>query len=338
VTAQSSIQQSWLPEDLTAVLVAPQEAERPSLLLREDDRGLLYAGRLHSFAGEPESGKSWLAQVAVAERLLEGAGVVYLDFEDAASSMVSRLRSLGCEPDGIRDRLRFVRPSEPLIGPLPDELLDPAPALVVIDGVTEAFALLGRNVNDNTEAAELIALLARPFTTLGAAVVMIDHVVKGQDRNARYAIGAQHKLAAVDGAAYMLRQVSPFARGRRGVARIEVVKDRPGGVREFASGKVAGELILEPDGNRLRATVRPSATGGEQTSFRPTTLMERISRYLEDIDEEDACSLREILSAVHGKSEYVQQALRILVDEGYVRRSDGPRASHLHRSVRAYRA
>jgi RecA-family ATPase len=69
--------------------------------------------------------------------------------------------------------------------------------------------------------------------------------------------------------------------------------------------------------------------------FRPTVLMERISRFLESRDE--PCSQRHIRERVTGKGAALLQALDLLVAEGYVEAFEGPRASRLHRSINRFR-
>ena len=60
-------------------------------------------------------------------------------------------------------------------------------------------------------------------------MLLVDHVTKSKDDRGRYAIGAQAKLAGIDGAAYSVKMVSPFGRGRTGRARRS-----PAGVRDRA--------------------------------------------------------------------------------------------------------
>jgi hypothetical protein len=91
-------------------------------------------------------------------------------------------------------------------------------------------------------------------------VALLDHVTKDAQGRGRYAIGAQHKLASIDGAAYSLEVVRPFGRGLTGVARIDVTKDRPGFVRSFAvGGSHVAELHVVSDdgGGEVLIDVRP---------------------------------------------------------------------------------
>ncbi len=41
----------------------------------------------------------------------------------------------------------------------------------------------------------------------------------------------------------------------------------------------------------------------------------------------------DINSRVRGKEQHVREALAVLMDEGYVRRRNGPRGAHLHELV-----
>lgn len=273
--------------------------------------------------------------LAAAEQLQAGQDVLYLDFEDSAVAVVRRLRALGCTDSDINAHLRYAQPSEPLVSDrLPAALLLDAPTLALIDGVTACLSLLNRNGNDNADVAQFIALLPRPLAQAGAATVVIDHVPKAHDSRGRHPLGAQHKLAAIDGAAYMVTPVKPFGFGQEGLSRIEVVKDRPGRVREHATFNSVGELHLSSEGGAVRAEIRPADARGSNGSFRPTVLMARVSDVLADSDE--ALSTREVLAAVIGKKEYVAKALDALVDEGNVVVAPGRQGSKRHTLVRPF--
>ena len=159
----------------------------------------------------------------------------------------------------------------------------------------------------------------------------IDHVVKDREQRGRYAIGGQHKLAGVD-VAYSMRVIEPFGRGRDGVVSIRVEKDRPGGVREFATdGQVALLRARSfPDG-KVGISLEPPehASGG----FRPTVLMERLS---ERWRKPRSCQSARCAKRVRGKSGALDLALELLIAEGFVTaRRDGQK--HLHSSIRPFR-
>lgn len=154
----------------------------------------------------------------------------------------------------------------------------------------------------------------------GAAVLMIDHVTKSGEGRGRYAIGGQSKMAGLTGAAYTVDVVEPLGRGLRGILSVRVAKDRPGGVRGWAGDvrtkdrtQEVGLFILDSTG-RLTATLQaPSVDSPGE--FRPTTLMERISRFVET---SPGASVNAILRGVSGKTDAKHAALKILTDEGYV--------------------
>ena len=92
------------------------------------------------------------------------------------------------------------------------------------------MGLLDLSINSNDDTARFFERLVRPLTREGAAVLLLDHVTKDAASRGRHAIGAQHKLAAIDGACYSLERVAPFGHGRSGSSRLVLQKDRPGWV------------------------------------------------------------------------------------------------------------
>ena len=152
---------TWAPVDLAAILAGEDSLEpAPTMLARTDGERLVYAGKVHSFNGEPEAGKGWLALRAVAERLNAGEHVVYINFEDEAPVAVDRLRALDVADDAIRERFHYIRPDEPL-----DEsgrreierLLEYPITLAVIDGLTDALAIHGIDLREQHRGRQLDA-------------------------------------------------------------------------------------------------------------------------------------------------------------------------------------
>lgn len=233
---------SWAPVDMFAALDGDEE-DAPVVLSRTDGVRLFYPGKVHSVHGESESGKSWLVQCAAAECLNEGKSVLYMDFEADARSVGKRLLLLGVPAEVLRDPSLFayVQPEGALDAPRDREAFEVSLSrtfdLAVIDGVTDSMGLFGYSVNENDDVAkwqrQLPKLLARKT---GAAVVCVDHVTKGSDGRGRYAIGGQHKMAGLDGAAFIVEVTEPFAQGLAGKATVRVGKDRPGRIRGLGVG------------------------------------------------------------------------------------------------------
>lgn len=346
---------TWLPVDLAAVLDGTHEPEHATLLPRTDGVGLLYPGRMHSLHGESESGKSLAAQAEAARVLVDGGAVLYVDFESDHASVVGRLLALGAPREALRHRLDYVRPDASLRA-LRDreafaQLLARPYALAVVDGVTEALALLSPEEGTPEErVVEWVRTLPRRIARrTGAAVVQVDHVTKSTDARGRFALGSQHKMNAIDGAAYTVEVVEPLGLGLRGVIALRVAKDRPGTVRPHCGAwrksdrtqEAARVVVDATTPGRSVVTVEPPATrvgtdhDDPTATFRPTLLMERVSRYLEGMLE--PVSGRAVTDNVQGKAPAIRTALDVLVDEGKATRTPGPRGSYLHASVEPYR-
>jgi hypothetical protein len=334
----------WQPVDLDDVLEGHYVPPLPTVGRRRDGAGLFYPGRVHSVASESEAGKTWLALHAVTVELAAGNGAVYLDFEDDEGGLVGRLLSLGVDRRVLRERFAYLRPDESIsnvvnAADLGQVLGDLRPSLVVLDGITEAMTLHGLDGIDNRHVAVFGKLLPRRIAAHGAAVVNLDHVPKSTENRGRYAIGGQHKLAGLNGAAFTLENRTPFGIGLTGRSTVLVVKDRPGQLRRNALPSAGGahwyaDLVLDSQHEEfVEATIEVPAERAE--SFRPTVLMSRVSDALTRAGE--PLAVRGVLDRVQGKrAQDVRTALAALVDEGYVVVENGSRGSHLHRLVKPY--
>ena len=67
-------------------------------------------------------------------------------------------------------------------------------------------------LNDNTDAAKYGRLLPQRLANLGAAVASLDHVTKSSEGRGRYALGAVHKVNALDDAGTRYHWRSPVPR------------------------------------------------------------------------------------------------------------------------------
>lgn len=327
---------SWRRVDLAPVLDGTYEPPTPSVGRRDDGVGLFYPGRIHSVAGEPEALKTWFILTVTATELAAGHTVLYLDFEDEPGGIVSRLLSLGTAPGVIRERFCYVRPDGPL-GPVDQVdlagLAGPTVTLAVVDGVTEAMGLFGLKPKDDADTAAFGRRLPRFLAAHGPAVVQLDHVVKDRESRGRWATGSQHKLAGLNGAAYVMEAITPFSPGHAGKSRVRVAKDRPGQVRRHAlpgsNGAMAWladfTLSSESDGSVFAGIAAPVERDGP---WRPTALMKRVSDALSAAPE--PLSVRGVLDRVPGRQDAVRRALAALVDEGNVITAPGPRNAQLH--------
>lgn len=325
--------------DVGALLDADLEPEEADFLTRADGRALFYAGKMHVLQGEPSSGKTWIALLAALEVLNLGGSVGYADYEDTSKGVLGRLLALGADPAVVRERFAYIQPAggfgtterlelERLLGRV-------NPDLFVIDGVAEALARDGLQEDRASEVVGWIEKLPRWIARTGAAVVMLDHVVKDREQQGRWARGSSAKLAAVDGATYQVKVVSSFSRHRDGVLKLIVAKDRPGGVG--AIGDVAAVAHIEPKADGARVVIRLERDTGEIASsdtWKPTVLMRKVSDELERSPSPlTATALKALVRS--DKPKLVSEAISRLIVEGYLAEQRSGRSTLL-RLVKPY--
>lgn len=296
--------------DLSVILADDYTPPTPTLWTRTDGANLLYPGRSHSVHGESESGKSLLMQALTAELISTGERVLYLDYEDTALSVVGRLRAMGTPKDAIVSMLDYWNP-EPAgtnaVEPEGLDLMDTATySLVVIDGVTSALSDAGLNSNDGDDVVQWFSRVPNHLaTTTGAAVVVVDHVVKN-GTGGRFAVGSNQKMGQLTGAAYTVDVLTPPAQGKVGTLELSVGKDRPGGVRKFADspnqhrqGRVA-TVTVDGTGGGLSVTVEPPAAGGTTTKIAKAAdgVIGAVDVYLAGLDDSTRPTRPEIVYAI----------------------------------------
>ena len=328
---------SWSPVDLASVLAGDDADTAPSILKRTDGVALLYRGKIHTIQGEPESMKSFVALEGTRQELEAGNRVMYVDFEDSARGIVARLQAMGVGTAHITEGFTYHRPVEKLTDQAWEELtevLDAGPTLAVIDGVTESMTVEGLSLEKNADVAEFYERLPRRLERLGPAVVLLDHVTKSKDGRGRFAIGGQHKLAGVSGASYSIEAINPFGRNREGLARLYVAKDRLGWVSEHERGqrRLIAEIVSTSGPDGVSISIEPPPEHSD--TFRPTFLMERLSRMIEETPGLSKNALRQ---SVKGKAAVIDLALELLVAEEYVRIETGSNRSHLHHNIKPFR-
>lgn len=333
---------SWSPVDLEDAL-AGGDVPGPEVMHRTDGVALLYPRKTHAFIGESESGKTWAALLAAVEVLHAGGAVLWIDFEDNAHTAVGRLRSLGAEVDAIRSRFHYLQPSEQLVNrsgaftagaAALGELLEAnAYRLAVVDGVTEGMAVEGLDPLGTVDFATWNERLLRRIAAAGPAVVFVDHVPKNTDNRGRYALGSQHKISGLSGAAYVFEVGTALRRATggeptNGAVHVSVTKDRPGWVRARAVSvdqiaRVATlELTAYPDGGITARMVPPDRT----TAAPPADIQARILAFVKTYP---GCTKNAMKEGVNGKAETIGRATVWLAEAGYLEVDTAGR-SHLH--------
>lgn len=337
---------TWWPKDIGPYLGEESEIEEepgPVGLTRDDGQALIYAGKVNGLIGESESGKSWVALHAAAQALGADDDVLYVDFEDSARGVVSRLRALGASSQQMANHLQYVGPQESLASVLArTDFAEVRTArdwsLIVVDGFNVAMTLLGLDLNSNDDATKFYTRLLRPLAATGAAVLYVDHVPKNADNRGKGGIGAQQKRALTDGAALRVEINEPFGRGQTGRLRITVDKDRPGHVRGAAmEANWVGTAVLSSDvdtGDVHAAIEAPKVADGDGRR-EPTTVMVKISEFLMT-GRKQAWSTNAVVEAVGGRRAVALDALAALARRGYITQTEGTRKSVTNQFVKRF--
>jgi hypothetical protein len=316
---------SWTPQNLAAL------PDRPPVEPTLGGLGLCYPGKRHVFSGPQESAKTLAAYVIGLSVIRSGSPVVLIDFEMGPWDAKTRLRELGASDEELGSLLYV----EPDTGPGADSvarLCAHDPALVVLDAAAGAFSADGLDDNSRKDVERWSGAWVTPFWKAGVATIVLDHVTKNVETRGNYAIGSERKVGGAD-VHLGFSVITPIRRGSHGRYQVTTHKDRGGCLKR---GKLATfELASDPDTHHFTWAFVPQPETDEEHPFRPTTLMEKVSRWLEL--QPEPVSRNAVEKASLGKGEYVRIALDLLTDEGYIVESEGPRRARLVAVERAYR-
>jgi hypothetical protein len=166
------------------------------------------------------------------------------------------------------------------------------------------------------------------------SLVIIDHVNKNEENRGRYSSGSKRKLEGAD-VALSVQLLKRLQRNpsQEGLLKLTVCKDRPGWLERPYPGLVKFEFTEE---GLISCALTPAAPRSEEKpdSFRPTKLMERVSRAVES---SPGVSKNQVEKNVQGRAEWVRKSVDYLVQDGYVRAEDGARGAVLLTSIKPYR-
>jgi len=317
VTHPEQQRDSWQPLNLATL------EDRPPIQPTLGSVGLVYPGKRHVFSGPQESAKT-LAAYAIALEIVRAGGLVaVLDFEMGQWDARDRLRELGATDDDLAGVL-YLEPEEQAKPSDIARLVALEPALVLIDAAAGAYDLHGLDDNKRQDVERFTRVYIRDFWRNGIATIVLDHVVKNHEGRGNYAIGSERKVGGAD--VHLGFEVKvPISRGSNGLYKITTHKDRGGFLHR---GHLADlHLSSDPETHRIRWEFRKPEVADESGVFRPTVLMEKVSRYLEGLT--DPVSRATIEDAVTGNRDYIRKAIDALVTDGFASQSPGPRGAKL---------
>ncbi len=256
--------------DVAAVLSEGATAPEPDILQFIGDSYLFYTGEFNLIYGDTESGKTWLCLTAVVSTLNEGSRAAIIDLDhNGARSILNRLELLGADRELLTDQEVF-RLAEPVTELELKELIADLsvfkPDVIVLDSLGEIMPLFRANSNNADDFTLVHSDVIKPLARAGAAVLVVDHLPKNADSRQHGPTGTTAKTRAVGGLAVKVSAERAFRPGEGGAAKLELYKDRHGGVRkQLPSGDirpVVGTFTLADDDGQLTYGFRHALTVG----------------------------------------------------------------------------
>jgi len=326
---------SWLPiATWSEAADGKMSGVGPTDLRRADGALLWYPGRINGLLGPSESGKSWVALLAVSQAVRRGGNVVILDFEDSAGGMAERLLSLGLSAEELKDHVQYISPDEPLTdesaGVLRRFLAEVRPDLVILDGLNAAMTLMGLDLLNNKDVTSFYHRLMHLLVETGATVGYVDHTPKNDTEMAsKGGIGAQAKRAMTTGAALRVEVVEHFDRAHPGKLKLWVDKDRTGHVRLKAVDGLIATVRAVPgeDGALELSLLAPRAKETDGVGNYVDPLMTQISEFLA---AHGPSSKTQVRAHFPLRASKVDAALEQLIGRGNVERHSGKGTTVLH--------
>ncbi len=294
----------------------------------------LHAGSGAVIVGPTGGGRSALIQAGLYDAAGAGLRCAYLGCEVTESEFNARAAILAqCRGDSVTDELREslarVRYLN-LASVTAQAEQDPEAwvqgitaryAVVAIDPLSAVASALDLDFDkSNAEFIRFYDRLVQPLTTRGVTVLIVDNIGHAEDAKRR-AKGASAKQDRADLTFSCSPSTSPV-----GLA----VKAQK--VRSVRAGFQRGdEWLFVKDTQRIEH--RGHQEPADRPAFRPTNIMEKVSRAVEHAD---GLTRNAICTAIGGRKENVTLALQLLVSEGYIAAEKAGQAHH-HRSVKPYR-
>lgn len=316
---------SWTPRNLADM------EDKPPVQPTLGGLGMVYPGKRHVFSGPQESAKTLAAYVVGLSVVRSGGLVLLIDFEMGPWDTKTRLRELGATDDEL-GRFLYVEPDTPLSTGSVGELVGLEPSLVLVDALAGAFQLEALDDNSRKDVEKWAGAWIAPFWRAGVATLVIDHVVKNTELRGAYAIGSERKVGGVD-VHLGFSVVRPIKRGETGTYKVSTHKDRGGMLKR--GHLIDFKLSSDPDTHLLTWEFVAPAVVDDEHPFRPTGLMEKVSRFLEM--QTEPVSRNVVEQAKLGKAEYIRLGLDLLTQEGHIDETKGPNRARLVEVVRVYR-
>jgi len=298
--------------------------------------GLIPRAKRATISAAAKSGKSLTVGIVMPlDIVVAGGTVAVLDRENGADEYARRLASVldARQADDalrelVKERLRYYAWPNLSLSWRDDPSYPAALAgvdVAVFDSTRSHTAPLGLDEDKSDDWAAFTTALIDPLAQAGSSTVLLDnmgHEEKGRPR------GTSAKGDLCD-LAYTMKVVRPFSLTVAGQIELRCAASRLGEIT------IGDAWRMELGGGVYGAwqAVERTEHDGRAVAFRPTAIMEKVSRAVE---QTGGLSKTAIRAAVGGKKDYADLALELLIAERYIeRRQEGQ--AHRHYSARAYR-
>lgn len=196
------------------------------------DFATLYSGKVHAFQAESHVGKTYAAYKHVISLARRGKDVVLMEYENGEEDAINQLKALGARdedfapggPIHIYDSSTCSLSEAERFRNLIDVI---RPALIVWDNMASALSVAGLNEDSNKDCSDWHNAYTKPLRAKGVATLILDHVVKADDRRGRHAKGAVAKFNECD-VIWNLSQPERFTPKQTGKIRLELKKAKSG--------------------------------------------------------------------------------------------------------------
>jgi hypothetical protein len=318
---------TWQPLNLSSSVYAV-DPEPP----HPDFNSLLYTGKRHVFSAPTESLKTLVATAILLDARRAGRKVAAIDFEMGPHLMRRLLVDLGATDHELAD-IYYVEPDGPPSTVDIENIVLHRTDLVVIDASMGAFHASGLDDNKRQDVEKFAGQWITPLWQARIATLVLDHVTKASEGRGKYAIGSERKVGQVDVHLGLEVVGTTLTRGGTGLVKVKTLKDRPG----FLTRPYAAEISLasDPDTHRITWDIRPAADQAPTGEWRPTVLMEKVSRYLER--HPDGANRTTIYAAVEGKRDYLIVSVDSLLTDGYAEETVPGKKGTAIRVLKPYR-
>ena len=294
----------------------------------------LIAGAGALIVGPTGGGRSSLVQACAYDAARAGVRVAYLGHEITAAEFDVRAAKLaglrGHElDDALRADLARVRYLD-LISTVARAWEEPAAwvagmvaafDVALIDPLSAVESALGLDFERrNTDLVRFWDALVQPITAKGVSVVLVENVGHAIEAKSR-AKGASAKSDRADLTFACALVASPPGL----VIRTQKVRSVRAGFRR------GDEWTFARDTQTIER--QTTAANDDGDGFRPTHLMEKVSRFVE---ADPGVTVNAIKQGVSGKREYIAAAIEVLIAEGFIERHQRGQAQQ-HRPIRPFR-